>query len=98
MSDLGDQIIEHGPYVAGDVVPFTVTTAAAMNEFRNELIALRAMRDRRSFHDTKPDWHFEEMRAKAAAARPTSTLPARQPSAGGPDGPEGAETISGGSA
>lgn len=52
MSDLGDLIIERGPYVAGGVMPFPqatnghpIITAVQMNELRDELIELRAIRD-----------------------------------------------------
>lgn len=47
---LADQIIEQGPVVAGDTMPFPtapnghpIITAAEINELRDELIAARAL-------------------------------------------------------
>lgn len=51
MSDLGDLIVDSGPYIAGQVMPFRladnghpIITAAELNELRDELIELRELR------------------------------------------------------
>lgn len=38
---LAEQVIAHGPYLPGQVNPFSVVTSVQLNELREELIKLR---------------------------------------------------------